>query len=97
MPINAMIEIRGSGYPVIRRGLYLDYKPHLELIEELASGDWLRKDGRDELFVPGEVPWEAFNYDKTKEVLSEVQWDIEMSLNERDPHWEEFEALFDLQ
>ncbi len=96
MPINAMIEIRGKGYPVIRRGLYLDYKPHLELIEELASGDWLKSDGRDELYVPGEVPWEAFNYDRTKEVLSEVQWDIEMLLNERDPNWQEFEALFDL-
>ncbi len=97
MPINAMIEIRAKGYPVIRRGLYMDYKPHLKLIEELASGDWLKREGRDEIYVPGEVPWEAFNFVKTKEVLSEVQWDIEMSLNERDHNWEEFEALFDLQ
>jgi hypothetical protein len=97
MPINAMIEIRAKGYPVIRRGLYLDYEPHFKLMEELASGDWLEREGRDTIFVPGEVPWEAFNFDKTKEVLSDVQWDIEMLLNERDPNWEEFEALFDLQ
>jgi hypothetical protein len=94
MPIQAWIKITAEGYPEIMRGLYLDYLPHLKLIEELANGDWQSnlKDG--ELYNSGEVPWEAFNYEKTREVLSDVNWKIEMKINERDDQWESFEKLF---
>lgn len=97
MPIQAWIKIKAEGYPEIRRGLYLDYIPHRDLIEELANGDWRSnlKDG--ELYTSGEVPWEAFNFEKTKEVLSEVDWKIEMKTNERDDQWESFEKIFKTQ
>lgn len=94
MPIQGMIMIKAEGYPEIRRGLYLDYIPHRKLIEELANGDWRSnlKDGA--LYNSGEVPWEAFNYEKTRDILSEVDWTIEMKANEREDQWETFDALF---
>ena len=94
IPIHAQLRIKAPAYPVITRSLYLDYPPHLELLEELASGDWRNslKDGQ--YYNPGEVPWEAFSYEKTKEVLSHVNWKIEMIANERDILWEQFEAKF---
>jgi len=92
MPIHAMLRIRCDGYPEIRRGLYMDYYPHLKLMEELASGDWMKS--QEHRYGPGEVPWEAFNYEKTKDLLSYVEWEIEMTPNERDPQWKEFDSLF---
>jgi hypothetical protein len=94
IPIQALLKIKAPDYPEITRCLYLDYPPHLELLEELASGDWRTglKDGL--LYNPGEVPWEAFNFDKTKEVLANVNWSIAMKYNERDILWEEFEEIF---
>jgi hypothetical protein len=97
MPIQGVILIKADGYPEIRRGLYLDYLPHRELIEELANGDWRinLKDGS--LYNSGEVPWEAFNFEKTKNLLSEVDWKIEMKTNERDDQWEAFEKIFKVE
>lgn len=94
MPIQGWIRIRVEGYPEIRRGLYLDYLPHLKLLEELASGDWRSTLEKGYLYTAGEVPWEAFNYEKTREILSNVNWEIEMKSNERDLRWESFDSLF---
>ncbi|HEX5152338.1 MAG TPA: hypothetical protein VFW07_12880 [Parafilimonas sp.] len=73
--------------------LYLYYPPHLALIEELATGNWLKKYDSAK-YSPGEVPWEEFHFDKTKQILSRVDWTIEMSPNERDALWEKFESMF---
>ena len=82
MPVNALLKISVEGYPVVYRSLYLDYLPHRNLIEKLASGKW--KDDYDTKFNPGEVPWDAFNFERTKSVLSNVNWEIELKENERD-------------
>jgi hypothetical protein len=49
---------------------------------------------RKPILTPGEVPWEAFHFEKTKQVLSNVNWNIEMSSNERDPLWKKFDGIF---
>jgi hypothetical protein len=82
MPVNGLLKIIVNGYPTFYRSLYLDYLPHRQLIEELASGRW--KNNYNVKFNPGEVPWPAFNYNKTKSVLSEVNWSIKLRENERD-------------
>lgn len=82
MPVNALLKISIAGYPVLYRSLYLDYLPNSDLIEKLASGKW--KDDFDTAFNPGEVPWDAFNFERTKKVLSNVKWEIELKENERD-------------
>ncbi|HZI53807.1 MAG TPA: hypothetical protein VFD56_08900, partial [Chitinophagaceae bacterium] len=82
MPVNALLKISVEGYPEVYRSLYLDYLPHRDLIEKLASGKW--KDDYDAVFNPGEVPWDAFNFEKTKKELSNVKWEIELKENERD-------------
>jgi hypothetical protein len=82
MPVNGLLKINIKGHPVIYRSLYLDYAPHRNLIEKLASGKW--KNDYDVIFNPGEVPWTAFNFDKTKSILSQVNWKIDLSENERD-------------
>jgi len=64
------------------RSLYLDYLPHRDLIEKLASGKW--RDEFDVKFNAGEVPWDAFNFEKTKKLLSDVKWEIKLEPNERD-------------
>jgi hypothetical protein len=95
MPVNAILKISASGYPVIYRGLYLDYLPHRQLVEELASGRWRdRYDSPSGKFRPGEVPWEAFNFEKTKRILSDVKWTIELVPGPRDGFRKEFESLF---
>jgi hypothetical protein len=95
MPINAVLKISVSGHPAIYRGLYLDYPPHRELIEELASGRWRdHYDSPARKFKPGEVPWDAFNFEKTKKVLSDVKWTIELVPGPRDGFRKEFESLF---
>ncbi len=77
----------GSSKPtVIYRSLFLDYLPHRNLIEKLSSGKW--KDDYNTTFNAGEVPWEAFNYDKTKKILSNVKWHIDLKPNERDALYE---------
>jgi hypothetical protein len=94
MPVNALLKIYAEGYAPIYRTLYLDYPPHLALIEELAAGNWLKKYDSAK-YSPGEVQWQEFHYDKTKQILSNLDWTIEMSPNERDGLWEKFEDLFD--
>jgi hypothetical protein len=93
MPVNGLIKISADGYSPIYRSLYLDYPPHLALIEELATGGWLKKYDSAK-YNPGEVPWEEFHFEKTKQILSEVDWKIEMAPNERDGIWQNFEGLF---
>jgi hypothetical protein len=82
MPVNGLLKFNIKGHPVLYRSLYLDYAPHRNLIEKLASGKW--KEDYDDIFNPGEVPWNAFNFDKTKSMLSQVNWHIELKENERD-------------
>jgi len=94
MPVGAVLRLSAPGYPILRRGLYLDYPPHAEIIEEFASGLWLERKNWRETLGPGQVPWEAFEFEKTRNVLSKVIWTIEMRENERDPLWNEFESLF---
>jgi hypothetical protein len=95
MPVNAILKISAAGHPVVYRGLYLDYPPHRQLIEELASGRWKNNyESSTRKFKPGEVPWEAFNYEKTKRILSDVKWTIELVPGPRDGFRKEFESVF---
>lgn len=82
MPVNGVLKINVYGYTPMYRSLYLDYLPHRDLIEKLASGKW--KNDYDVKYNPGEVPWSAFSFDKTKSTLSEVNWNIELKENKRD-------------
>lgn len=93
MPVNGVLKISANGYAPIYRTLYLDYPPHLALIEELATGKWRDKYSTGK-FYPGEVPWEAFQFEKAKQVLSQVDWQIEMAPNERDGLWRGFGGIF---
>ena len=94
MPVSDLLKISAEGYTPIYRTLYLDYPPQQELIEELATGNWLKKYDSTTKFNSGEIPWEEFHFEKTKQVLSQVDWKIEMSPNERDSLWEKFENMF---
>ena len=94
MPVNGLLQISTNGYASIYRSLYLDYPPHQQLLEELASGKWMEKYDSTKIFNAGEIPWEEFHFEKTKQVLSQVDWEIEMSPNERDNQWEKFEGIF---
>jgi hypothetical protein len=88
MPVNGLLKIMVKGFPVLYRSLYLDYPPHRSLLENLASGKW--RNDYNIKFNPGEVPWPAFNYDKTKSLLNHVDWYIELKENERDRLYAEF-------
>ncbi len=94
MPVHGLLKISISDSNSIYRGLYLDYKPHLKLMEKLASGKWMQDQAPDILYAEGEVPWKAFQFEETKKVLSEVNWEIEFTPNERDALWQEFEGRF---
>lgn len=93
MPAGATLKISNNG-SVIYRNLYLDYTPHRDLLENLASGKWLDNISAKRTFVPGEVPWEAFKFDETKRILKNVFWEITFQENERDPLWVDFENRF---
>ena len=95
MPVNAMLKISAEGLPTIRRGLYLDFPPHQQLIETFASGRWLEQNNWSQNLNPGQAPWEAFRFEETREILSKVDWIIEMKSNERDDLWDDFERIFE--
>ena len=94
MPVNGLLKISTEGYTPIFRTLYLDYPPQQQLLEDLASGNWLKKYDSTRKYNPGEVPWEEFHFEKAKQVLSNVDWKIENTRNERDDLWQNFEAIF---
>jgi hypothetical protein len=95
MPVNAVLVVDTPGHPALRRSLYLDYPPHRDLIERLASGRWLDAYGGKARLKPGQVPWEAFHFDEAQATLRNVEWTISLSANERDSLWEHFERLFE--
>jgi hypothetical protein len=94
MPVNAMLVISAEGLPAVRRGLFLDYPPHREIIESLANGNWMARKNWKSNLKPGQIPWEAFQFNETKKILRDVRWTIEMKPNERDRLWEDFDRLF---
>jgi len=93
MPVNAVLRITLPGYPVIHRGLFLDYEPHAKMIEQFANGDWLKIQGLDHL-GPGQVPWQMFQIVQTRELLRDVEWTIPVQQNERDHLWADFYERF---
>jgi hypothetical protein len=95
MPVNALLVIEVPGHPTLRRSLYLDYRPHRDLIERLASGRWLDAYGGKGSLEPGQVPWVAFGLAEARAMLSEVEWTIPLEPNERDGLWDRFEGLFE--
>ena len=95
MPVNGLLRIEADGYPTIHRSLYLDYKRHRDLLEELASGRWLNRNDWKEILAPGQVPWDAFRFEEVRQVLSTAKWTLELKENERDPLWEPFFKIFE--
>jgi hypothetical protein len=95
MPVNALLVIEAPGHPTLHRSLYLDYRPHRDLIERLASGRWLDAYGGKGRLQPGQVPWKAFQLDEARAVLTNVEWTIPLEPNERDGLWARFESLFE--
>jgi hypothetical protein len=95
MPVHGILKIT-SGDQTIHRGLFLDYKPHRDILEELASGRWMSKLPEGISYAQGEVPWKAFRFEETKAMLSDVNWEIVFTENERDGKWQDFEDRFGL-
>jgi hypothetical protein len=94
MPVNGILKISAKGFPTIYRSLYIDYPPHQKILEDLASGRWMNNYDSTLKFNPGEVPWKEFQFEKVRKILSDVQWTIEMTPNERDHLWQDLDALF---
>ena len=94
MPVHGLLKISTADNKEIYRGLYMDYKPHLNLLENLASGKWMEDQDTGISYAEGEVPWEAFQFEETRKVLARVNWEIELTPNERDLLWHEFEDRF---
>ncbi len=94
MPVNAIIKIEVDQAPVVYRSLYIDYEPHLRLMEPLANGDWQKDPRYSQKLFPGYIPWEVFRYEETRKLLSTVQWEISLIQNERDKNREKFAEHF---
>src|SRR6266542_2413462 len=82
MPVSDLLKISAEGYTPIYRTLYLDYPPQQELIEELATGNWQKKYDSTTKFNSGEIPWEEFHFEKTRQILSQVNWKIGLRMKE---------------
>jgi hypothetical protein len=93
-PVQAVLRLDAPGRPTLRRTLYLDYPPQRDRVERLANGRWLEAFGGRGRLQPGQVPWAAFDFEGTRHDLTEVEWTIPWSANEREPLWEAFEARF---
>jgi hypothetical protein len=87
MPLGAVLRIEAPGRPAIHRSLYLDYAPHRALLEEVATGRWLDRNGWRRSLQPGQLPWEALRFREAKALLADVDWVIELLDNERDGAW----------
>ncbi len=95
IPVHSILNLQAPGYPTLHRTLYLDYLPFRALLENLANGTWLNWYGGKKGLQPGQIPWEAFQFEKAKAVLTEVDWTLSLQLNERDPLWQSFNGLFE--
>jgi hypothetical protein len=93
MPVHALIKLSTPNKPPVYRTLYLDYPPYRQVLEQLASGRWLKNYPAQD-YKPGEVPWSAFQFRHTKTILSNVRWNINLQPNERDSLWASFNKLF---
>ncbi|MHA4741632.1 hypothetical protein [Dyadobacter sp. MSC1_007] len=94
IPPNALLKIKAEGFEPITRSLYADYEPYLKIQEGIANGHWLDQKDWKHTLNKGHVPWEAFQFEKTKKVLSRIKWKIRLEPNERDGLWKDFDALF---
>lgn len=93
MPVNAWLEIKTPEGPTIHRSLFVDYAPYNDILYTLISGAWTQQAGLKDNIKPGRVPTWAFNFDKAKQVLTDVSWTIPVVENARDPEWDRLETL----
>lgn len=93
-PVNAQLKITDEGHEPIIRSLYADYEPYLAIQERIANGQWMAENNWKNTLNKSHVPWEVFQFEKTKKTLSRVHWEITLQPNERDGLWPGFEALF---
>jgi hypothetical protein len=91
MPLGAVLRIEAPGRSPIHRSLYLDYGAHRALLEEVATGRWLDRNGWRRL-KPGQLPWEALRFRETKDLLGDVDWVVRLEDNERDEAWRQLAA-----
>jgi len=87
IPLAAVLRIGVPGHLPIHRSLYLDYAPHRALLEELATGRWLDRNGWRHVLKPGQLPCDALRFPETRALLADVDWVIPLEDNERDEAW----------
>jgi uncharacterized C2H2 Zn-finger protein len=77
--------------------LYADYEPYLKIQEGIANGRWLDQKDWKRTLTKSHVPWEVFQFERTKKILARVKWKIKLEANERDGLWKDFETLFSIK
>ena len=73
VPATAEIYVHAAGQPVVRKSIFLDYRPVNACMEWCYNGRF-RKAMRH--LQPGQVPWEAFRFHELKKALSEINCTI---------------------
>ena len=97
MPVNAWVEITDEQGTSVHRCLFLDYAPYSKIIYNLISGDWTSDSAFSDHLIPGRVPWKAFDFEKSRQALSDVDWTVSLEPNERDTAWGELDNLDDVK
>jgi hypothetical protein len=97
VPINAVLKVKAEGFEPITRSLYADYEPYLKIQEGIANGRWLDQKDWKRTLTKSHVPWEVFQFERTKKILARVKWKIKLEANERDGLWKDFETLFSIK
>lgn len=72
---GASLEILSNGQ-TIRRHIFPDYPPLYECLEYAFGGSW--KLETENCFQPGQAPWRIFQYERIREIVSAMDWRIEL-------------------
>lgn len=75
VPLTTEIEITAPGYTPEIKSFYLHYEPLKHYFEYIYAGKWAIENKK---LLPGQVPWEVFNFKGLKKILRNIKWDLEL-------------------
>lgn len=75
IPLTTEIEINCPGYRPEIKSFYLHYEPLKKYFEYIYAGKWALENKN---LLPGQVPWEVFDFKGLKKILRNIKWDFEL-------------------
>lgn len=73
VPLTAWLRINCGNGTVVEKSIHPDYPPLKKYFEFIYSGHWAFENKN---LQPGQVPWNVFNFDKLRQIVEKLNWEI---------------------